>query len=416
MTRSWPLRAGALAWAVLGMIVLAAIVLWMLSKVMVVVVPLLIALFPSAALASAQRWLVSNGWPRAVAAAALLLGLLALVGGVIAGPIPLLTAQLPMLVESIAAAADQLQRLLDRATGGHPRDRLGGVNSLTQQLYGWLLGGDPVSGTLSLASTALNVLSGVVLTILTVFFLLYRGAAVSDVPLGLMPVRYREDVLVLGSRLWHTLGTYVRAQLLVGLLDAVLIGIGLLALGVPLAVPLAMLIFVGAQVPFLGAIVTGSLAVLVGLAHGGLPLALAVLGVVAGVEFVEGHFLQPLIMSRTTQLPALAVIVSVALGTTLLGVLGALVAVPALAMLVETVRFLRQREDEGRPTLRRVPNLRRRAAHPRPPVGSAAVAAREPGRRVKAPRLRGVGSGLRRGHGRLRPVGQRRFSRTGRGV
>jgi predicted PurR-regulated permease PerM len=397
------------------MVVLAAVLLWMLSKVMVVVVPLLIALFPSAALAPAQRWLVSVGWPRAVAASALLLGLLALVGGVIAGPIPLLSAQLPVLVQSIGAAAGQLQQLLDRATGGHAGDRLGGVNSLTQQLYGWLLGGDPVSGTLSLASTALNVLSGVVLTILTVFFLLYRGATVSDVPLGLMPARYREGALVLGARLWHTLGTYVRAQLLVGLLDAVLIGIGLLALGVPLAVPLAMLIFVGAQVPFLGAIVSGSLAVLVGLAHGGLGLALGVLGVVAGVEFVEGHFLQPLIMSRTTQLPALAVIVSVAVGTTLLGVLGALVAVPVLSMLVETVRFLRQREEGGTP--RRVPGPRLRAANPRRPDGSSAAAAQEPGARARAkvPRLRDAGPRLRRGHGRLRPADRRRLSRAGRG-
>jgi predicted PurR-regulated permease PerM len=80
-------------------------------------------LFPSAALAPAQRWLVSLGLPRGVAASALLLGLLALVGGVIAGPIPLLTAQLPVLVQSIAAAAGQLQQLLDQATGGHAGDR-----------------------------------------------------------------------------------------------------------------------------------------------------------------------------------------------------------------------------------------------------------------------------------------------------
>jgi hypothetical protein len=155
--------------------------------------------------------------------------------------------------------------------------------------------------------------------------------------------------------------------------------------------------------------------VLVGLAHGGLGLALGVLGVVAGVEFVEGHFLQPLIMSRTTQLPALAVIVSVAVGTTLLGVLGALVAVPALSMLVETVRFLRQREEGGTP--RRVPGPRLRAANPRRPDGSSAAAAQEYGARARArvPRLRDAGPRLRRGHGRLRPADRRRLSRAGRG-
>jgi predicted PurR-regulated permease PerM len=353
-------RIGAHAWAVLGILVLVATVLWLVSKVMVVVVPLLVALFPAAALAPAQRWLVSKGWPRPLAAFVLLAGLVGVLAGVIAGPIPLLTTQLPVLVQSVSAAAGRLSRLLDRISGGHAGSRLGGVDSLTQQLTGWLFGGDPVAGTLSLASTVVNVLSGLVLTLLTVFFLLYRGATASDATVGLIPEQHRAAAVELGSRLWQTLGTYVRAQLLVGMVDAVLIGIGLVLLGVPIAVPLALVIFIGAQVPIIGAIVTGALAVLVGLAHGGLGLALAVLAVVVGVEFLESHFLQPLIMSRTARLPALAVIVAVAVGTALLGVLGALVAVPVLSMLIEGVRFARERGGAQTAQQMRVPNPRLR--------------------------------------------------------
>lgn len=135
----------------------------------------------------------------------------------------------------------------------------------------------------------------------------------------------------LGRRLWGTLGAYFRGQVLVGLVDAVLIGAGLLLLGVPLAVLLAVLVFIGAQVPIIGALVSGSLAVLVALADGGLGLALATIGVVVTVQFVEGDFIEPILMARMVRLSPFAVIVAVSIGSTLLGVLGALLAVPVAA-------------------------------------------------------------------------------------
>jgi predicted PurR-regulated permease PerM len=217
------------------------------------------------------------------------------------------------------------------------------LDSLTGQAVGWLVGTDPLAGTLRLANTALTVLSGIALALLTVYFVLYRGDRMARAGVQLLPARTRADVLDLGRRLWGTLGAYFRGQVLVGLVDAVLIGAGLLLLGVPLAVPLAVLVFIGAQVPIIGALVSGSLAVLVALADGGLGLALATLGVVVTVQFLEGNFIAPILMARMVRLSGFATIVAVSIGSTLWGVLGALLAVPVTACLTETVRFLRER-------------------------------------------------------------------------
>lgn len=139
----------------------------------------------------------------------------------------------------------------------HPSEQL---PQKPRQAAGWLFGTDPLAGTLRLASAALTVLSGIALALLTVYFVLYRGDRMAHAGVQLLPVRTRVDVLDLGRRLWGTLGAYFRGQVLVGLVDAVLIGTGLLLLGVPLAVPLAVLVFIGAQVPIIGALVSGSLA------------------------------------------------------------------------------------------------------------------------------------------------------------
>lgn len=313
--------------------------LWAASQIAVVLVPLLVALFPAAPLGPVQEWLVRRGWPRPLAALALVIGLLALIAGAVAGPAPALAGQVPALVESLSMAAQRLQGLIDQLPGA---DRFAGLDSLTGQAAGWLFGTDHLAGTLRLASTALTVLSGIALALLTVYFVLYRGDRMTHAGVQLLPARTRADALDLGRRLWRTLGAYFRGQVLVGLVDAVLIGIGLLLLGVPLAVPLAVLVFIGA-------LISGSLAVLVALADGGLGLALATLGVVVAVQFFEGNFIEPVLMARMVRLSAFAVIVAVSIGSTLLGVLGALLAVPVAACLTETVRFLRERADADVP-------------------------------------------------------------------
>jgi predicted PurR-regulated permease PerM len=188
----------------------------------------------------------------------------------------------------------------------------------------------------------------------TLFFFLRDGAQVWRFLCRLLPLPTRVPVARAGHYSWHTLGSYVRATVLVAFVDAVGIGIGLAILRVPLAVPLSALVFLGAFIPVIGATLTGTVAVLVALVTQGPVTALIVLGVVIGVQQLEGHVLQPLIMGRAVALHPLAVILAIATGVVVAGIVGALVAVPLLAVANTAVRYLTA-HPEGEPTPDREP-------------------------------------------------------------
>jgi putative heme transporter len=145
-----------------------------------------------------------------------------------------------------------------------------------------------------------------------------------------------------GQRAWAVLGGFVRGTVLIAAIDAVLIGIGLWILGVPLAFALSVLIFLGAFVPFVGATITGLIAVLVAFADGGLTIALIALGIVFGVQFIEGNFLQPIIQSRTVDLHPAVILLAVAAGGSLFGILGAYLAVPVTAVVFAVLTALEE--------------------------------------------------------------------------
>ena len=146
-----------------------------------------------------------------------------------------------------------------------------------------------------------------------------------------------------------TLSGFIKAQAAVGLVDAVLIGIGLAVLGVPLALPLAVLVFFGAFIPIIGAVVTGILAALVALVTQGPTIALIVIGLVLVVQQLEGNVLQPILVGRTMDLHPALVIIAVTAGGTLAGITGAFLAVPVVAVGAVCVRYARQQLAEVEP-------------------------------------------------------------------
>jgi predicted PurR-regulated permease PerM len=143
-----------------------------------------------------------------------------------------------------------------------------------------------------------------------------------------------------GSRSWDTLAGFVRTQALVGLIDAVLIGLGLLVVGVPLALPLAVLTFVAAFAPIIGAVTVGGLAVLVALVSEGWGAALIILVVVLLVQQLEGNVFLPWLQGMTLNLHAGVVLLTVVLGSTLFGVAGAFLGVPLVAVAAVVLRYL----------------------------------------------------------------------------
>lgn len=146
----------------------------------------------------------------------------------------------------------------------------------------------------------------------------------------------------MAARGWDTLGAFVRSQALIGLLDAVFIGLGLWVLDVPLVLPLAVLTFVSAFVPIVGALFAGLVAVLIALVSNGLMDALIVLAIIIVVQQLEGNVLQPMIQSRGLGLHAAVVLLAVTLGGSLAGVVGSLLAVPAAALVAVVWNYLRE--------------------------------------------------------------------------
>ena len=196
------------------------------------------------------------------------------------------------------------------------------------------------SGALSTAATVTEIITGALLVFFTLIFFLHGGRNIWAFVTRMFPGDMRARVYDAGSAGFHSLIGYVRATFLVALVDAVGIGAGLAVMGVPLALPLASLVFLGAFIPLVGAVLTGFLAVVVALLTKGLIYALITLGLIIAVQQIEAHVLQPLVMGRAVSIHPLAVVLGIAAGGVLAGIVGALLAVPTIAFLNSAVRVL----------------------------------------------------------------------------
>ena len=196
------------------------------------------------------------------------------------------------------------------------------------------------AGALTTAATIGETLTEILLVIFTLIFFLQGGEQIWEFLIRAAPERNRDRVNVAGRRGLAALVHYVRATAVVAAVDAIAVGIGLAILKVPLAMPLATLVFIGAFVPIIGAVTTGGVAVLIALVAQGPVSALIVLGIIIGVMQLESHVLQPLLLGRAVSLHPLAVVLAIATGLLVWGIAGALLAVPLLAVLNAGIRSL----------------------------------------------------------------------------
>jgi predicted PurR-regulated permease PerM len=213
-------------------------------------------------------------------------------------------------------------------------------------------------------TVVVEFLTGILLAMFSTLFLLYDGGNIWNWVLRLFPAAARDGLSGAGPRAWRTLTLYVRGTVIVALIDATFIGIGIFFLGVPMAVPLAVIIFLAAFVPLVGAVASGVIAVIVALVTEGPVIALLVLAVVLAVQQIEGHILQPFILGRAVRVHPLGVILSVAAGSLIAGIGGAVVAVPLVAVTNTVVGYLRAHAREAE-----------LSAEPGPHGGTAAEAA-----------------------------------------
>ena len=336
-----PLVRRAAAWAWRLLVILAAFValLWVVKKLEVIVVPVLLALMISALLVPAVDWLDRRGVPRGGAVAVVLLAGFAILGGILAFVIVQFVYGLPDLTEQVTRSIDSTRRWLIEGPAhlrGEQIDNAG--NAAIQALHNNQA--KLTSGALSTAATITELVTAAVLALFTLIFFLYGGRNIWQYVTKLFPVDARERVREAGHAGYGSLIGYVRATFLVALTDAAGVGTGLAIMGIPLALPLASLVFLGAFIPLVGAVIAGFLAVVVALLAKGIVYALITLGLLVAVNQLEAHLLQPLVMGRAVSIHPLAVVLAIATGGVLAGIVGALLAVPTVAFLNNAIQVL----------------------------------------------------------------------------
>lgn len=313
---------------------LVAVGIYLVTRVLaefkVLVISLLLALMLTALLRPVASW-ASTRLPRGVASLVVLLGWLLLVIGLLVLVGQQTVSGFPDLIKQGTAGIDQAQRWL--ATG--PLDLpTKDLSTYTAKLNTYVSDNSStlVSGALGATTTVSHLFEGFFITMFSTFFFLSAGQRIWAWLLRMLPVGARHPLDNAARSGWVTLGHYVRATSIVAVVDGVGIGLGSFLLGVPLALPLGVLVFLGAFIPVVGATVTGLLAVLVALVAQGWVTALAVLGVVILVNQLEAHVLQPFLLGRAVDVHPLGVILSLSAGYTIAGIPGALFAVPIAAV------------------------------------------------------------------------------------
>ena len=339
--------AAAWSWRVLLVLAMAGAGIWLLSHVSILVIPLIIAALLATLLSPIHRRFVRWGVPRGLSVTAIILGfilvvlgLLTLVGQQLAVGFTDMRDQIVVGVQGIVGWLESLGVTTDQ-WNDIAGDLTEAVRNNSQTI---------VSGALGFGSTAGNIAAGTVLVVFALIFFLFDGKGIWHFCLNFVPRRHREAIDGAGQVGWGSLGSYVRVQIFVAFVDAVGIGAGAWILGVPLALPLGVLVFFGSFIPLVGAFLTGAVAVLLALVANGWVNALIMLGVVLLVQQIEGNVLQPLVMGRAVSLHPLAVFLAVAGGTAVLGLVGAIFAVPVMAFLNSTIKYFQAKPWlEGEP-------------------------------------------------------------------
>jgi len=338
-------RRVAIAAAQLILIVIALVILGrIVGMLWVVLLPVVLGLLFATVLWPSTRFLRKHSWPPALAAAVVLLLFLGALGGILAVIVPQVVGQVEEVAERFSDGLQQVQEWVSGPPLNLDDDQIGdAVNTLINRVQG---NATQIAGyAYSTATTVGGIMINVLLALLLTFFFLKDGPKWVPWLAAQTGPRAAPHVAALSLKTWNTLSEFIRQQALVGFVDAFFIGLGLLVLGVPLVVPLAVLTFFGAFIPIIGAFTAGAFAVLIALVSNGFTTALLVLGVVILVQQLEGNVLQPILQGRGLNLHAAVVILAVTAGGSTFGIIGAFLAVPVVALIAVFYRYGRDQLD-----------------------------------------------------------------------
>ncbi|WP_314191676.1 AI-2E family transporter [uncultured Arthrobacter sp.] len=322
-------RVGIRCAQVLLVLAVAAVSVYGLLQIRLLVIPVLIALILAAAIGPFVNLLRRRGLPGGAATAVAFVALLLLLAGVGTLIYFSVRSQWGDLVQQASKGLDELENFL--LSGPVPIDREQ-LNQAREGAIQFATSSQVRSGAITGLSAVTEFLAGASLMVVILFFFLKDGAKIWNFLLRPFSGDREARLRRVGKRTLEVLGGYVRGTAIVALVDTVAIGAALLIMQVPLAIPLAIIVFIGAFVPLVGATVAGILAALVALVANGPVVALIVVAVVIAVNQLEGDLLQPVVMGKSLQLHALVILMALTAGTILAGIIGAVLSVPLAAV------------------------------------------------------------------------------------
>lgn len=353
--------AAAWSWRVIAIAAMIYGIGWIARYLSEVLVPIAVAILITALVQPVTNRLRAWRFPRGAATAVSVLGGMALIGGVLALITTQIVDQSASLSGNVVTGFNQLLEWLQN--GPLPIDSSWfDVSTWGERIQSFL-----ADSRATIASYAAEIsagvghfFAGVAIMLFSLFYFLYDGRGIFGFVVKLFPSQARDRVDEAARRGWQSLSSFVRATILVAFVDAIGVLIAALIIGVPLAPALAALVFLGAFVPIVGALVAGFVAVLVALVTLGWVKALIMLGAIILVQQVEGHILQPFLLGRAVKLHPLAVIFGIAVGIILGGIVGALIAVPILAFGKAFIQHLAGASEPPLASAIRWPSGRRR--------------------------------------------------------
>jgi predicted PurR-regulated permease PerM len=322
--------AGQWAWRILAVVAVLVIFGLLVINVRQIVIPFMIAILISALLVPFKAFLIRHRWPKWLAVLVSLVLALVIIGGLIFVVVVEVRGGLPDLEKQSIKAYSNFQSFLaappfniDKAQYTKYVDEIG---TAIQQ------SGFISSGASTVAKTVGDLFTGLLLTIFATVFLVLDGKRVWSWVVRLFPRRARVALTGAGDSGWMTLTVFIRVQLFVAAVDATVIGVGAWLLGLPLALPIAIIVFLASFVPIVGAVASGAVAVVIALVYDSPLTALIMLIIVLGTHILEGNFLHPFITGSAVKVHPLAVVFAVAAGSFIAGIPGALFAVPLVAV------------------------------------------------------------------------------------
>ena len=311
---------------------------YLLKFIWVGLLPVLLAVLVSTVLYPISAWLRSKGFPRSLAAVSTLLGLIIVFCGVFAAMAPVVTSQSQTLINQAEDGINQITEMVEKSPIDIQSDQL---QSVLEDVVKFAKGqaSTIATGVISGFSMASSIVVAALIMLFVTFFIIKDGDKFLPWLRKYTGNSTGWHVTELGARIWKTLSGFIQAQAAVAMVDAVLIGLGLWVLQVPLALVIAVVTFFASFIPIIGAVTAGALAIIIALVSNGLTNALLALALIIIVQQVEGNVLQPMLQSKAMGLHAAVVLLSVTVGSTLAGIVGAFLAVPVAATIAVVVRY-----------------------------------------------------------------------------